>query len=54
MKEILIHAKFEGEQFKSKIQVKGFDRTKPIENTLEVAGVLENIKQQELNKLNSE
>ena len=51
MKEILIIVKYDENEFSAKMETKGFDESNGPLNSLEIIGVLENIKQQELNKL---
>ena len=51
MKEILISVRYDENEFGAKMETKGFDESKGPLNSLEIIGVLENIKQVELNKL---
>jgi len=51
MKEILIIVKYDENEFKVEMDTKGFDESNGPLNSLEIIGILENIKQQELNKL---
>jgi len=51
MKEINILIKYDENQFGAEMKTKGFNETKGPINTLEIIGVLESIKQQELKKL---
>jgi len=52
-KEVLIKIKvnLEKDEFGNLITVKGFDNGKPIMNTIELIGLLDVVKQQEINKL---
>lgn len=52
-KEVLIKIRIDGDEdvFGTLITFKGFDNGKPIQNTIELIGLLEAIKQQELMKL---
>ncbi len=52
-KEVLIKIKIspDKDEFKNFITVKGFDNGKPIQNTIELIGLLDVIKQQEIIKL---
>ena len=54
MKEINIIIKYDENEFGAEMITKGFDETKTPINTLEIIGILETIKQQELKKLNDE
>ncbi|HUS48674.1 MAG TPA: hypothetical protein VMZ91_00775 [Candidatus Paceibacterota bacterium] len=51
MKEINILILYDENQFGVEIKTKGFNETNGPINTLEIIGVLESIKQQELKKL---
>ena len=51
MKEINILIKYDEKEFGAEVKTKGFNETKGPTNTLEIIGVLESIKQQELKKL---
>ena len=51
MKEINILIKYDEKEFGAEVKTKGFNENKEPTNTLEIIGVLESIKQQELNKL---
>jgi len=51
MKEINILIKYDENEFEVEMKTKGFVETKGPTNTLEIIGVLESIKQQELKKL---
>ncbi len=52
-KEVLIRIRVDGDEdaFGTLIKFKGFDDRKPIQNTIELIGLLETIKQREMRKL---
>lgn len=54
MKEINILIKYDENQFGAEMKTKGFNENKSPTNTLEIIGVLESLKQQELKKLMEE
>jgi len=54
MKEINIIIKYDENEFGAEMMTKGFDENKGPINTLEIIGILESLKQQELKKLNDE
>ena len=52
MKEINIIIQYDETQFSAEMNTKGFDNSKKPINTFEIIGILDIIKQQEINKLN--
>lgn len=51
MKEIQINVKYDENEFVAEMKINGFDETKGPINSLEIIGVLENLKQREIKKL---
>jgi len=52
MKEINIVIKYNQNQLGAEINTNGFNPERGMLNAIEIIGILENIKQQEINKLN--
>ncbi len=48
--ELEIKLDIDNDEFGNRITVKGFDKGKPLQNTIELIGLLEIIKQQELKR----
>ncbi len=54
MKEINIVIKYDETQFNAEMRTKGFDEANGPFNSFEILGVLETLKQEQLNKLNKD
>ena len=52
MKEIQIDIKYDDQQINAELKTRGFDHNKGMLNSIEIIGILENLKQNEINKLN--
>lgn len=51
MKEINIIVKYDKDRLGAEMNTRGFDQSNGMLNALEIIGILENLKQQEVNKL---